>query len=520
MTTVDLGYEIGTGLPVQIPLRHMVVTGQSQEAGKTTTLEALTDRLRDGAALAFITKRGEGAFADAHEVQPYFRERTDWQFVQSVLEAALGQQMKFEQSWIMRATKGAKTLAGVQANVVTLGSKAKGLSEDVYYRLNEYLDIVVPALACIKFASTVKLKPHLNVVRMDGERFPEQIHGLVMSAMMDFIYRFQANTITIVPEAWEFIPQGKNSPVKDAATALIRKGATLGNYVWLDSQDIAGVDKVLLRQCPVWLLGVQREANEIKRTLANIPAGIKKPKPSEIAVLEIGEFYACWGTHVVRTYVRPRWMAADVAMEIAMGKRERPAAPPAKTMAAPPPTDSKETDVSVEQKLDTLIALMTAQAQPARPVPAPPAEHPRARTPAPKPAAVESARDRQSDTAELPEEVMYQRFKHRLLQEAPSLIRLLVERPDIELKVERKVIDVDLTSARGMIVKLITEGFMDQEVSGSAVHKEMGRRWNYKASSIRVYEQLQALNAMGFVTKESSGFYKAVADVRDRIREN
>lgn len=36
MTTVRLGFEIPTGAPVDIPLRHMVVTGQTQEAGKTS----------------------------------------------------------------------------------------------------------------------------------------------------------------------------------------------------------------------------------------------------------------------------------------------------------------------------------------------------------------------------------------------------------------------------------------------------------------------------------------------------
>jgi hypothetical protein len=57
----------------------------------------------------------------------------------------------------------------------------------------------------------------------------------------------------------------------------------------------------------VWLIGVQREANEIKRNLANIPAGIKKPSAADIAGLKRGQFYACWGDHAVKTYVQPVW---------------------------------------------------------------------------------------------------------------------------------------------------------------------------------------------------------------------
>jgi hypothetical protein len=41
----------------------MVVTGQTQEAGKTTTLEALISRRAP--RVAFVTKRGEGAFEGA-----------------------------------------------------------------------------------------------------------------------------------------------------------------------------------------------------------------------------------------------------------------------------------------------------------------------------------------------------------------------------------------------------------------------------------------------------------------------
>jgi hypothetical protein len=64
---------------------------------------------------------------------------------------------------------------------------------------------------------------------------------------------------------------------------------------------------------PVWILGVQREANEIKRTLDNIPAGIAKPSKADIATLELGQFFACWGKHAVRTYAQPAWMGKDTS---------------------------------------------------------------------------------------------------------------------------------------------------------------------------------------------------------------
>jgi hypothetical protein len=114
--SIHLGYVVGTGEPVEIPLRHTAVTGQTQESGKTTTLEGLISR-SGLQAVAYVTKRGESSFHVMHPIPPYFQERADWKFVQSLLEASTETKLKFEQSWIMRASEAAKTLQDVQANI-------------------------------------------------------------------------------------------------------------------------------------------------------------------------------------------------------------------------------------------------------------------------------------------------------------------------------------------------------------------------------------------------------------------
>lgn len=273
-------------------------------------------------AIAFVTKRGERSFGAGRRIAPYFRERADWQFVASVVEATMREKMKYERAWIVRASKGAKTLADVQRNAQRLmeGTKS-GLAADMYMMLNEYLSIVVPRVASIQWARTLELAHGLNVLDVSQrDRFPPELQGLVMRSALEWVYEKCDGAITIIPEAWEFLPQGRGSPVKLAAVELIRKGAGLANYVWLDSQDIGGVDKELLRQCPVWLLGVQRETNEIKRTLDNIPAGISKPKPADVALLEKGQFFACYGKHVIKTYVQPANVGTATAIAIARGE--------------------------------------------------------------------------------------------------------------------------------------------------------------------------------------------------------
>lgn len=500
---IHLGFEVGSGAPVAIPCRHMVVTGQTQEAGKTTTLEALISR-SGLPAVAFVTKRGEQSFASGRRIQPYFRERADWQFVASVLEATMRERLKFERAWIMRASKGAKTLADVHGNVKVLMRTAKGLSGDVYLTLDAYLEIVVPRVAAVRFADTVDLKPGLNVLDLsDRDTFPAELQSLVMRSVLEWVYEKRDGTITIIPEAWEFIPQGRGSPVKLGAVELIRKGAGLRNYVWLDSQDIGGIDKEILRSCPVWLLGVQREANEIARTLDNIPAGIAKPKPADLATLEKGQFYACWGKHVVKTYVQPAWMEEAEARAIATGGKqitEKPIIIERKNTVTKQQADELRAE---NQQLREHIRNLEATVSVGK-------------------LAVDAARNAlpapvsngHGDT-----ESLYQSFKSRLIEDSrkdPVLLKVLASRPELEVTVQRKVVQADETSAQGMIAILLSEGFMANTVSATPIWKEMKRRWNYGGICARAYEQLDRLTTMGFVTKESDG-YKAVPGVKANV---
>jgi hypothetical protein len=528
MSTVHLGYEVGTGAPVEIPLRHMVVTGQTQEAGKTTTLEALIARAALP-AVAFVTKRGEKSFGDGRRLQPYFRERADWQFVASVLESTMREKLKFERAWIVRASKGAKTLADVQANVQRLMEATKNpMSADIYMMLNEYLSIVVPRVASIRWAHTMDLRDGLNVLDLSQrDTFPPELQGLVMRSALEWVYEHANGTVAIIPEAWEFCPQDRGSPVKLAAVELIRKGAGLKNYVWLDSQDIGGIDKELLRSCPVWLLGVQREANEIKRVLSSIPAGISKPKPADVALLEKGQFFACFGRHTIKTYVQPAWMSAEYAEAVALGAdpSQVPRPPPripdssipkgvlVYTSEPPPPTIETEPEdyfmsQDAAEKLDRIIALLEAQAL--RP----------SSDGAPHSAAAAPTATQHTSTAgpamPVDEEGLYQRFKARLAKEAPAVLKVLGKRAELDVEMELEKIETNTKSCHGMLAMLVAEGFFNESKNGSQAHKEIGRRFGYGGNSARAYEQLDVLQKQGFLTKEKDG-YLAVPDMKINI---
>lgn len=314
MSAIHLGFEVGTGESVSVPMAHLVVFGQTQQAGKTTALEALIGR-SGCRAVAFVTKRGEGGFASAREIKPYFRERADWQFVQAVLEATLQSKQDFKQAWIMRACEGARALKTVLYNVRRLKDGARGFSADMYYVLDQYLTLVIPQIEQLPKTDRVELGPGLNVMNLEG--YSPELQALVIRSTIEWVHRHERDVVTVIPEAWRFLPQSRRSPVRMAAEELVREGAALRNFVWIDSQDIAGVDKLPLRAAKTWLIGVQREPNELKRNLAAIPAGFKRPASADVANLKLGQFFVCWGKETIRVYVQPAWMSDDDARAIA-----------------------------------------------------------------------------------------------------------------------------------------------------------------------------------------------------------
>jgi len=510
VSDVLLGFEVPRGLRVEIPIGHMVVAGQSQRAGKTTTMEALLHR--SGArALTFITKRGEGAFKNARRIRPFFRERADWEFVESVLESTMRQKMRFERAWVMRAVKGAKSLADVLANVRKMQAKAtRGMDADIYMMLGEYLLRVVPAIEAADFATSVDLR-RTGTHAMDLTALPLELQMLVIQSTIDWVNDRESGVIVVVPEAWEFVPESRGSPVKLAVQALVRKGAAVGNFAWLDSQDLAGVAKDAVRQARVWLLGVQREVNEVKRALAHIPAGIKKPRADEVASLQRGEFWACWDRHVVKVYVQPAWMSEEDAQAVACGQASPEGAMLARALEVMAPVteaveqelNQEEDDVSKERldlidgKLDQLLRVARAAAENTVP-----------REPAP----VTSGSAAPTDV-----EALYQEIKRRLLvDDRATLMKVLAREPRIDVTVHEVAVDVDGDTLRGRLAMLIADGFFDTHKKAYAAFVEL-QRVAFKTSKPNVYTECGNLAAMGFLTREGDG-YLAVPGMKKNIR--
>ena len=315
-----LGYEVGSGEPVFVPLHHLAIFGMTQLSGKTTTLEGLISRsgLR---AIAFITKRGEAGFTRYNLVTPYYKPRADWQFVEGLVNVALGEKVKYEPGMrygIMKVCKGHKDLKEIQKAALEFARESKReFMKAVYEKLAAYLEIVIPELEKWVFTDNLELTEGVNVMDLSGMRLETQ--HLVIASTIEYAFQNLDHVIVIIPEAWETIPQGKMTPVKWVAQQFIRKGAALGNYLWLDSQDIGGIDKTPLRQCDNWLMGRMKEAHEVERILKQLLG--MKVAAEEIQTLPLGHFYAAIGNNVKKVYVLPVGVPESVGVEVARGIR-------------------------------------------------------------------------------------------------------------------------------------------------------------------------------------------------------
>ena len=155
---IKLGYEIGTGKVVGIKPSHLIVTGLSQLSGKTTTLEALTSRsgLR---AIIFKTKVGERSFSQGTEAPPFFRDRSDYEFVKSLIEAYSREKLFLEKGTLMRLCKGSASLIDIKKRVddEMAAGKLRGLNQEIYTRLQHYLGELIPQIQYAAFSNTLQL---------------------------------------------------------------------------------------------------------------------------------------------------------------------------------------------------------------------------------------------------------------------------------------------------------------------------------------------------------------------------
>lgn len=334
---IPLGYELGTGRQILIPPAHTVFVGQTQRAGKTTALEACAVR-SNFACLAFLTKRGEASFRMAREIPPYYDESNfDWRIVRLLCEAITDDKWDRYQRQAIRqicedgylGEPGKKTfvewrrpesIEEVRRNIDIAYPRSSSKMRGALVEVRSDLAAVRRELDRVKLdTARPELEPGLNVVNL--ERQEKHIQSLIISSMIRHVRQHETRTIIALPETWKFAPAARRTPVGDAAREYIREAAALKNFLWIDSQTLAGLSGELLSQVRVWLFGVQRLKSEIEKTLDAIPDVLyPRPRAADIQTLQLGQFAVCYDGELFPCYVQPAWMSASHAEAIARGE--------------------------------------------------------------------------------------------------------------------------------------------------------------------------------------------------------
>lgn len=316
-----IGYKVGTQEPIHLKEHHTIVSGMTGEAGKTTCIEGIVNRWTGKSFIVFLTKRGEDIFADKPRIKPFFQTPAGealWRYVESMVQMTLQEKDRSLRSIIMRVCENAKSLDDVWNNVRHRLDKMKNKEtweKSKLIELNEYLKLVLPQLKKYNFSDKLEMKSgYEDIVVMDLTEFSTELQSMIIGSVSEEILNVWEDMVLVIPEAWEFLPNGKGSPAKLAVEALVRKGRVLRNFVILDSQDIAGMHPPIRKNVSNWILGKQSDENEAQRTIGTLPLPPnQKPAVHEIQTLRLGQFYTVIDGKVSKVFAKPAWMTDDDA---------------------------------------------------------------------------------------------------------------------------------------------------------------------------------------------------------------
>lgn len=114
-------------------------------------------------------------------------------------------------------------------------------------------------------------------------------------------------------------------------------------------------------------------------------------------------------------------------------------------------------------------------------------------------------------------ESLYQYIKKRIIDEAqidPTLVRLLMIQPEIEVQVERQVVTLDGSSLKGRTARLFATGWFSEPRATSATRYELGKTGADPGGGGALNDVLVWLQKAGFLSKDGSGKWMAIAGVK------
>jgi len=316
----------------------------------------------------------------------------------------------------------------------------------------------------------------------------------------------------VLPEARDFIPEDRRTPAKLSLENLIRKGARVQRFLWVDSQSLTGLDMDVMRSVGTWLFGRQVLDLEIKRVLKMAPD--RSVKPDAVRSLGLGQFLCVRGEQVTKVYAQPTWLDDLHAVRVAEGIDS------AEEMAKlfRPKLKEKDVDEEERKRLKDTIARQSQEIAQLKAQNDHLVETIALQTPRSK---LEHAADR-AQAAPGQDTIMRGLAGHGSEPKDRERVDLHVthEVPSMTVHVREVRVEASGDDNNGRVALLIAQGFFDERKSVNEVTKEFRARgwgtWSGGAGWNNMDRILGKFAEQGFLRNIDKG-YVLVAAARDRI---
>jgi len=315
---IHVGFRKGGGEPVEVPLQHTIVASQTRY-GKSTTIRHMMEGLPPFFKVIALDVKDPRDYEGAGlEVPIYIENRTDPILLKQLLERQSRLWLRKELPELIQVCKEGDSFHQVLEKVkARMNGKVHPVVMDRLRVLRLLLEKLIDAMGSVEISAHLRLEPGVNV--MDLSKADDAVKQLAVYSTVKAVLKKGKNTVIVIDELPEFAPQGQGTPSKSMITQAIRKGGAKGVWLWLSGQTVTGVDKQVLKQAMIWILGHQRELNEAKRTLDQIPfkTGLKV---EDVMTLPVGHFIVCTDEWAHLTYVQPSGVDAETARKVALGE--------------------------------------------------------------------------------------------------------------------------------------------------------------------------------------------------------
>lgn len=320
LKTIEIGFEMKIGKPVTISNNHLFVAGTTS-SGKSETLRGLIDRSKsEGAKILIIDSKRPRDYDDfAADVPLYIEKHMEPFMIKDLIESTERLSIKKELPELIRLARVSKSWVELLKIAKGRYDEAKGWNKDILEILIALFGRLVDEMDKYTFSKNLELPNDVNV--MDISHLTNQLQQIVVSSIIRAIMRRRKKIRLVIDEAHRFVPQGAAAACSRDVIRLVREGRANENFLWMADQTVTGVQKDLLKQMQIWILGRQSELNEAKRTLEQIPQRKSmKITKEDIQTLGLGEFIVVTTRWAKRTYIWPVWVARDVAIRVAKGE--------------------------------------------------------------------------------------------------------------------------------------------------------------------------------------------------------